>query len=168
MLAASEAQDALLMSYQPTRFRLDSELGGRLTVFQAATGKVLWEQKADYQSRPMINGRTIYAQGGAWDLLSGEPRPFPFSRSYGCGILAGSRHMMLYRSATLGYFDLQHNQKTQNYGGVRPGCWVNVIPAGGIVLAPDASAGCQCSYLNTAWFALEAEAGDDEGESTQP
>jgi hypothetical protein len=145
------------MSYQPTRFRLDSETGGQMTVFSSKNGKELWRAEANYQSRPMINDRTVYAQGGAWDLLTGEPRPFNFQRSYGCGILAGCKDMMFYRSATLGYFDLTKNEETANFGGMRPGCWVNAIPAGGVVLVPDASAGCRCSYLNRAWIALDSQ-----------
>ena len=155
-LALSQHHGALLMSYQPTRFRLDSEVGGRLGVFSISDGRKLWEAKARYDSRPMINDRTIYAQGGAWDLLTGDPKPFNFKRSYGCGILAGCKDMMFYRSATLGYFNLTDTSPTENYGGMRPGCWVNAIPAGGVVLVPDASAGCGCSYLNKAWIALES------------
>jgi outer membrane protein assembly factor BamB len=158
-LSLSTKHDALLMSYTPTRFRLESEQGGRLSVLQASTGKPLWDQKAKYSSRPMINDRTVYAQDGAWDLLEGEERPFNFSRSYGCGILAGSANLMVFRSATLGYFDLNLNEGTTNYGGIRPGCWINAIPAGGMVLVPDASAGCQCSYVNKAWFSLQPAAG---------
>jgi outer membrane protein assembly factor BamB len=157
MLALSAPQGVLLMSYQPTRFRLDSELGGRMSAYDLGSGKRLWSVAANYSSRPMLNGRTIYAQGGAWDLLSGQSRPFKFERSYACGILAGCRNMLLFRSATLGYRDLSPNGSTQNYGGMRPGCWVNTLPAGGLVLIPDASAGCQCSYLNRAWIALEPE-----------
>lgn len=145
----------LLMSYQPTRFSLASEVGGRLAVFSTEQGEMTWSKEASYSSRPLINDYTVYAQGGAWDLLSGEQRPFNFSRSYGCGVLAGSRHMMVYRSATLGYFDLLKNEQTENYGGMRPGCWINALPAGGLVLVPDASAGCVCSYLNQSWIALE-------------
>ena len=157
VLAFSKKHKALMMSYQPTRFRLDSEVGGRLSVFDLYEGRPLWEVKAEYQSRPMINGRTIYAQGGAWDLLTGKPQPFNFKRSYGCGILAGSKNMMLFRSATLGYFDLEKNKSIDNYGGMRPGCWVNALPVGGVVLVPDASAGCRCSYLNRAWIALDSQ-----------
>ena len=109
----------------------------------------------------MLNDRTVYAavggNGAAWDLLTGEERRFPLSRSYGCGQLAGSAHLMVYRSATLGYCDLLSDgktSKTENYGGIRPGCWINAIPAGGLVLVPDASSGCQCSYLNKAWIVL--------------
>jgi outer membrane protein assembly factor BamB len=157
LLALSPEHDALLMGYQPTRFALESELGNRIAVFDAHEGTLRWDGQQKYASRPVINDRTIYAQGGAWDLLTGESRPFNFSRSYGCGILAGSRNMMVFRSATLGYFDLTVGEKTENFGGVRPGCWINAIPAGGLVLVPDASAGCVCSYLNQSWFALQPE-----------
>ena len=53
--------------------------------------------------------------------------------------------------------ELTKNKSVENYGGLRPGCWINAIPAGGIVLVPDATAGCQCSYLNRAWVALQAK-----------
>ncbi|MHB0957871.1 MAG: outer membrane protein assembly factor BamB family protein [Pirellulaceae bacterium] len=154
VLAASERHGILLMSYQPTAFRLDSELGGRLAGIRMSDGTRLWDITAQYSSRPTINDRTIYTQGGAWDLMTGDPVPFEFERSYGCGILASSQHMLLFRSATLAYYDLAGSKTTENYGGIRPGCWINALPAGGIVLLPDATAGCVCSYLNKAWVAL--------------
>lgn len=155
--AISVDHGAVMMSYQPTRFRLASEVGGRIAVFNLSDGGLLWQTSAKYDSRPVVNDRTIYAQGGAWDLLTGESRPFNFKRSYGCGVLAGSRNMFVFRSATLGYFDLTRNEKTEDFGGIRPGCWINVIPAGGLVFAPDASAGCTCSYLNQSWIALQPD-----------
>jgi len=159
MLAASVRHGVLLMSYQPTRFRLDSELGGRMAAFRLDSGERLWDREAKYESRPMLNDRTIYAQGGAWDLLTGEPVEFEFQRSYGCGILCSSKQMLLFRSATLGYYDLAGARETENYGGIRPGCWINALPVGGVVLLPDATAGCECSYLNKAWIALEPTTG---------
>lgn len=148
--------DALLMGYQNTRFKLASEIGGRFTVFHASTGSVHWSAKGlKYRSRPLVIGPTIYAEGGAWDLLTGEERPFPFRRSYGCGQLAASAHSLVYRSATLGYYDLEKNTKNVDFGGIRPGCWINALPVGGRVLVPEASSGCVCSYLNQGWIALE-------------
>ena len=35
--------------------------------------------------------------------------------------------------------DLRENKTTRNFGGMRLGCWINAIPVGGIVLAPDGS-----------------------------
>ncbi|MCI0360562.1 MAG: PQQ-binding-like beta-propeller repeat protein, partial [Planctomycetaceae bacterium] len=157
MLAYSQPHDALLMGYQSTRFKLPSEVGGKLAVFRGASGQPLWEKEARYVTRPLINDRKIYAQGGSWDLLTGEPQPFVFERSYGCGQLAGSRHMLLFRSATLGYLDLSRGSGVENFGGIRPGCWINALPVGGLVLVPDASAGCQCSYQNRSWMALAGE-----------
>jgi hypothetical protein len=61
----------------------------------------------------------------------------------------------VYRSATIGYYDLEGKGKTENYGGIRPGCWINAIPAGGLVLLGDAASWCTCSYLNQATVALE-------------
>ena len=28
----------------------------------------------------------------------------------------------------------------------RPGCWINIIPAGGLLLIPEASSGCTCDF----------------------
>jgi outer membrane protein assembly factor BamB len=153
LLAAGSEHGVLLMSYQPTRFRLDSEIGGRMAAFRMDDGRRLWDIQARYESRPLINGDTVYAQGGAWRLTTGEAVPFDFARSYGCGILAASRQLLVFRSATLGYREFG-DAELKNYGGIRPGCWVNTIPAGGLVLLPDATSGCRCSYLNKAWIAL--------------
>lgn len=157
MLAYSAQHDALLMGYQSTRFKLPSEVGGRLAAFQGTSGNQLWDKSAKYVTRPLINDRKIYAQGGSWDLLTGEEQPFVFERSYGCGQLAGSKHMLLFRSATLGYLDLKRSSGVENFGGIRPGCWINALPVGGLVLVPDASAGCQCSYQNRSWMALTGD-----------
>ena len=155
MLAFSAEHDMLLMSYQDTRFKLVSEIGGRMAGLRASDGKQLWDVAAKYASRPILNGSTIYAQPGAWDLLTGQKKDFQLDRSYGCGILAGSRNLLAFRSATLGYRDLLSERPTDNYGGIRPGCWINTIPAGGLLLMPEATNRCVCSYLIKATIALQ-------------
>ncbi len=155
VLAFSDEHDMLLMSYQPTSFRLPSEVGGRMAVFRASEGYRVWDKPMKYVTRPLVNGRTIYAQGGAWDLLTGEEQPFEFERSYGCGQLAGGKNLLLFRSATMGYLDLTRPDGREDFGGLRPGCWINALPVGGLVLLPDASAGCRCSYQNRTWAAFQ-------------
>ncbi|GAF90255.1 unnamed protein product, partial [marine sediment metagenome] len=157
LLAVSDEHRALLMAYQPTRFRLESEVGGRMAVHDTNTGERRWAKNINYQSRPLIKQETIYAQGGAWDLSTGKDRPFEFTRSYGCGILAAGQNLMVFRSATLGYVDFKEEKTVHNFGGMRPGCWINAIPAGGLVLVPDGSAGCECSYQNKTWMALQSQ-----------
>jgi outer membrane protein assembly factor BamB len=154
-LAFSQQHDVLLMFYQPTSFRLPSELGGRIAAFQASVGYKKWDQKVNYRTRPLINDDMIIAHPAALDLVSGEAKPFNAPKSYGCGQLSGSKNLLMFRSGTLGYYDFTREVGTENYGGIRPGCWVNALPVGGLVLVPDASAGCSCSYQNRAWIALE-------------
>ena len=155
MLALSEKHDVLLMAYQDTRFKLVSEVGGRMAALRASDGERLWDVQAQYSSRPILNDSTIYAEPGAWDLLTGRKKEFHFDRSYGCGIVAGSTHLLAFRSATLGYKDLLSDKETDNYGGIRPGCWINTIAAGGLLLVPEASNRCVCSYLIKATIALQ-------------
>lgn len=104
----------------------------------------------------MVNGRTIYLEPQAYDLLSGELLDFTLQRSYGCGIVAGSKNMLVFRSATFGYIDLTGPEKElRNIGGIRPGCWINTLPVGGIVLMPDYTYRCDCSYLTKATVAFQ-------------
>jgi len=160
MLALSVEHDVLLMAKQHTRFNLPSDERGRVAAFRASTGEPLWEVEAPaiegyrYASRPVINGKVVYLEPGALDLLTGRKLDFTLGRSYACGIVSGGKHLLAFRSATLGYVDLLASPKTVNYGGVRPGCWINAIPAGGLLLLPDASSRCTCSYLIKASVAL--------------
>jgi len=157
-LAVSPHHGVLLMYYQGVKhnfFKLPSEIGGRMAALAIDTGARLWDQAAQYKTRPIINDDVIYAEGGAWKLLSGETVPWKFERSYGCGQIAASCNLMLFRSATLGYLDLSRDAGIENFGGMRPSCWFNAIPAGGQVLVPDGSAKCACSYQMQAWLALQ-------------
>ncbi len=158
LLALSLKHDVLLMSYQRSHgwCWLDSELGGRMAGIAARDGARLWDVEVKYVTRPIVNDRAIYAQPSALDLLTGERLPFGLTkRSYSCGIMAGSKRLLVFRSATLGYFDLAGTRRIENYGGIRPGCWINAIPAGGLVLMADAASWCTCSYLNQATIALQ-------------
>ncbi|MFC2075922.1 PQQ-binding-like beta-propeller repeat protein [candidate division KSB1 bacterium] len=162
LLALSIEHDVLVMTYQFTTFRQPSELGGMMTAFRASTGERLWEiptgddgeRGRRYKSRAMINDRVVYLEPDAYDLLTGNKLDFDLQRSYNCGIIAGCRNTLVFRSATLGYVDLTAADGTENFGGLRPGCWINALPVGGIVIMPDATARCNCSYLNKASIAL--------------
>ncbi len=159
-LAVSSPYGIVLMNYKAVPhafFELPSEAGGRLAAFGLETGEPIWSRDATYKTRPIIQGERIVAQGGAWNLLTGDQLPWAFKRSYGCSQLVASSRMLLFRSATLGYADLDHEYQTENFGGMRPSCWINAIPASGMVLVPDGSAKCVCSYQMRSWFGLRSE-----------
>ena len=163
-LAVSSKHKVLLMSYQYSQrsFQLPSEKGDRLTGFRTTDGKRLWDAEERYISRPIINDSIIYAQPYAFDLLTGKRNTnfvLKGRQPGGCGPMTGSTNLLLYRSGTLGYTDLSQGSTVENYGPVRPGCWINTIVAEGLVLMPDATDRCTCSYLMKASIAL-APAGD--------
>jgi outer membrane protein assembly factor BamB len=159
-VAVSGKYGVLLMYYQAVKhsfFKLPSEIGGRMAAFDVKTGVRLWDRKVVHKTRPLINEDIIYAEGGSWALKTGESIPWDFKRSYGCGQITGSTYMFLFRSATLGYLDLTRDAGTENFGGMRPNCWFNAIPAGGLVLVPDGLSKCACSYQMRSWLALQQQ-----------
>lgn len=63
--------------------------------------------------------------------------------------------MLFVRSGVIGYYDIEHDSgRLETYGGIRSGCWLNTIPAGGIVIIPDDTRACRCSFPNQANVAL--------------
>jgi len=70
--------------------------------------------------------------------------------------------MLLFRSAAPGMHDLAAGGTT-TFGGVRAGCAVCLIPAGGILNSPEAASGCACSYnFQTSYALVPGAARDDQ------
>ncbi len=63
--------------------------------------------------------------------------------------------MFFLRGYFLWYYDMERDQGMLPFGAIRPGCWINTIPANGLVLFPEASAGCTCSYPVNTTVALQ-------------
>ena len=134
---------------------LHADRGGQLAVFRADTGEKLWETGAG-SSRPMLNGDKIVLPGRMFDLLTGQRSSYRIhGKSFTCGPIISSTHLMVFRSATFGYCNFAGETTVENYGGMRIGCWVDATPAGGLVLIADGAANCGCSYLNQATIALQ-------------
>lgn len=131
--------------------------GHRMSGYDAVSGQRLYVREARMARFPVIVGDTIYGEPAAYDLRTGEPKPranpftdglapWNFRRSYGCGSISGSTHLLLFRSGTLGFYDLAGDSGVHNFGGIRAGCHVNAIAANGLVLMPPGDAACTCSY----------------------
>ena len=139
--------------------------GGGMTAYEASGGKLLYNRGVPMRRFPVIVGDTIYGEPAAYDLRTGAPtsrqNPFTgastawsFNRSYGCGSLSGAPNLLLFRSGTLGLYDLAGDTGVHNFGGLRAGCHVDAITAAGLVLMPPADAGCTCSYCFQTTIAL--------------
>lgn len=138
---------------------LGGDYGERRAVALAAQdGELLWHKRIGYRIRPLIVGEQFVAEPWAFDLHTGEQRmrahpitgeqvPWQFERpGHHCGCISGADNLLLFRSSFMGYYDLVEDYGTCHFGALRPGCWINAIPASGLVVMPEASSGCQCLY----------------------
>ena len=139
----------------------------RLVVLSASTGEKLWARDANYRHRPIIVGNRIVAEPWAYALdtgeqlmrthpLTGEQTPWKFIRpGHHCGAISATPNMMFFRSGFTAYYDFETDSGTNHFAGHRLGCWINTIPANGLVMIPEASAGCACLFSLTSTIVFE-------------
>jgi hypothetical protein len=72
-----------------------------------------------------------------------------------CGAISATPNMMFFRSKSTAYYNLDNDEGTQHFAGQRLGCWINTIPANGLVMIPEASAGCVCLFSIAATIVFE-------------
>jgi GxxExxY protein len=98
---------------------------------------------------PVIIGDRIYSRPYDFDLETGRQGPKKISRGgHGCGGWTASAHYLFGRGSNPRLYDLalDATDGTPLTTVSRPGCWLNIIPAGGLVLIPESSSGCTCAY----------------------
>lgn len=130
----------------------------RLVVLDAEKGNKIWAKDANYRSRPIVIGNEVIAEPWAYDLytgeqkmrthpLTGEKSPWMFARpGHHCGALSATANLMFFRSKSTAYYNMDEDEGTEHFAGQRLGCWINTIPANGLVMIPEASAGCVCLF----------------------
>jgi hypothetical protein len=100
----------------------------------------------------MILDGVFYAPQ-AYDLKTGRPvaplaggRQFSAGMSMLCSTLSGCPGFAMARRSSLGFVDLAGQSGSYQYPVIRSGCWINMIPAGGVVTVPEGGSSCQCAY----------------------
>ena len=172
-LSYSAEHDILLQAGAKARDRLKDEVGKGLITYRGATGEVIWKkEKLAYAGPCMLHHDLIltspeqYADSaGAFRLTDGSPylvknpitgkrEPWRIRRAYGCSTPIAGEHLLTFRSGAAGYYDLDDMSGTGNFGGFRSGCTSNLIPANGVLNAPDYTRTCSCGYQNQTSLAL--------------
>ncbi|MBI5722402.1 MAG: PQQ-binding-like beta-propeller repeat protein [Planctomycetes bacterium] len=163
-LGYSEKNDILIQAGRPTPDMLSDE-PKKIAAYRGKDGKLLWENPNGGSGvRLLCQDMIVTAEGGV-SLISGEAvsrknpltnghMEWKFKRFYGCNHSIGSEHLILFRSAAAGFYDLERNGGTGNFGGFKSGCTSNLIPANGVLSAPDYTRLCACSYQNQCSLAL--------------
>jgi outer membrane protein assembly factor BamB len=82
------------------------------------------------------------------DLATGEATVDPGYRrnSKGCGVLTAGANALFFRNMSCESYDLAARQHVPISTISRPNCWVGTIPAGGLVMVPEGTAGCNCAF----------------------
>ncbi len=146
----------------------------RVVALAADDGQLRWQKRIGYRVRPIVVGNTFHAEPWAYDLQTGEQRmrihpvtgqeePWQFARpGHHCGCPAAAPHALLFRSYTIAWYDLDRDFGTQHFGSQRPGCWINFIPANGLLMIPEASSGCMCPFPNACTIVFKSKESEAE------
>jgi outer membrane protein assembly factor BamB len=134
-----------------------------LFAFDARTGSPRWKSTGipsydhiltgdhgEQIQHPAIVGDVVYGSGFGFSLSTGKPHAgWVWEKSAKCAPLSLSRYCAFSRFAKeklAHLFDLETGKGAPLVLATRPGCWINTIPAGGIILIPEGGSGCTCEY----------------------
>lgn len=164
-LASTEAWLVVVGSY----LNSDNDTTYVVACYDAATGKQRWENAhekgrpgetfhGEQVHHPVILGERLIAEPLVYDLLTGRQEvagdagePWRLERpGHSCGTISASQSCLFFRAGNPTVLSLDAHlageASPQKLSPTRPGCWINIIPAGGLVLIPEASAGCVCHF----------------------
>ena len=146
--------------YHPRALVLVSS-GGKyhLYAFDPAQGQPLWEQQHDWPGRdhsahmmhPVVIEDTLYLEPNGYRVVDGVKVTAKMGRRSGCHTYLGSRHALIYRGADrkVAMWD-RVKETVTTWDRLRPSCWLSMVPAGGMLLAPEGGGGCSCAkWLET-------------------
>lgn len=165
-LGYSREHDVLLQAGRRTSDTVADEPNQGMSVRRARDGARVWQNdEVKYGGPCILHGRTIITSHYAYDLLTGDQKvreaaltgvkePWAFKRRYGCNYNIASEYILTFRSAAAGYYDLENDGGTGNFGGFKSGCTSNLVVADGVLNAPDYTRTCACSYQNQTSLAL--------------
>jgi outer membrane protein assembly factor BamB len=103
---------------------------------------------------PLVVKDVVYTDNRAYALRSGKLVRDDLPDRIKCGNMAASNHSMFFRNFYHGIWDMETDKRVQ-LKGIRSGCWLGIIPAQGLMLAPESSSGCSCTHsiqTSAAWI----------------
>jgi len=171
-LAYSEERDILMQSGRKSPDMVSDEVTGRIITYNGKNGEVMWDRSEGIDDGPyLLHGDVIYMQNSQYnfstalklltgkvhtrtDPLTGEQVPWRFMRNKGCNSIVACENLLTFRSGAPAYYDLSNYGGIGHFGGFKSGCSTNLIPANGVLNAPDYTRSCNCSYQNQTSLAM--------------
>ncbi len=141
----------------------------KVACLDAASGEVLWQSEhfkgrpgafthGEQVHHPVVMNSRIIAEPVIYDMQDGNKvydasrNPWSLNRpGHSCGTLTAAGNTLFFRAGNPTAMDLSRNLQESGAGIIklaptRPGCWINMIPACGLLLVPEASSGCVCHF----------------------
>ncbi len=137
------------VSRSPQDDPVTKEANDDVTAYDAATGERLWHRGLERSCMPvLLEGMAILVREWVVEIRTGEPVQENFRPGFAsqCAIFVGSPSLLMARSGSLAFYDLEKRTGYYRYPVVRASCWINMIPAGGLVVVPEGSSSCVCAY----------------------
>ncbi len=102
---------------------------------------------------PVLRDGLLFVEPIAYHLKDGERwKPDGKAAWYmpprrGCGAFSASDQCLYFRNHNPIALPIAKEARQSKITAVtRPGCWISILPVGGMVLLPEASSGCVCSF----------------------
>lgn len=157
---ATEARNALYVCYKAGKVVVSGSVNKGGTTYllhchRADNGAERWKRSflatrntrgmhGESVKRPTVIGETIYLYNSSFSLNTGADAPYKLSTSQ-CGERSASADYLFWRSGGVMMANAKEGKTRPLSRSSRPGCWINIVPAGGLVLIPEASSGCACN-----------------------
>ena len=126
--------------------------GYHALAFDANDASQLWQHHHPWEKdhhggamqHPVLVGDKVLLERKALDLRTGKVVREDVPSRRGCGTMSASARATFFRDHSHGMWNVETGART-DWEGIRSGCWLSIIPAGGLMLAPESSSGCSCS-----------------------
>jgi len=135
----------------------------QIQVFSAGDGSRLWESQFEFARNgygsdeypPLVIGDVLFTEPYAHRLRDGTRVNLKGEKDdqwrqgggrAGCSAACSSATCLIWGDRSPALYDINQDRRVRLNSLTKAGCWINSIPAGGMILIPEASSGCSCSF----------------------
>lgn len=158
-IAPMSGETAFYLVHAEGRLLLSSSSDNTFSLLclDAGTGEQRWESRFPWQAnhhgkhlaRPAVSGQFVYLRPRVLELATGRVLDVTFPDGHQCGSYALTTNALIARAGDTMLWSVKDAAVTR-WNRHRPDCWVSTIPAGGMLLSPEAGGGCSCgSWIET-------------------
>ncbi len=122
-------------------------------LYNDADGSLLWSQSTSWRrnnhgahiSHPVVMDDRVYVDPSGVSLETGQPLDYTFGPRVGCPTVVGSKNALFFRGPGGNITEWGYESRTPTgWSRLRPSCWLNFLPAQGMMLVPEGGGGCSC------------------------